>query len=436
MAALDAAQRAMVETIGCMVAAAREPAVRKVASSLGAWGCAGRSSAVGQAQRIDAPWAALVNGTAAHALDYDDVLEAPATHPSAVLVPALLALAEESGAQGRDVIDACIAGIEVQQCLGEAVNMDHYARGWHTTLTIGAPSAAAACARLLRLDGPGVLAAMSMATSMAAGFKRQFGSEAKPLHAGLAAKSGIVAARLAAAGLSADTQPFEGDKGFRALLAGPGAAGFDGVLERLTGEPAILRPGIWAKRYPCCASTHRAVDAYLALAREHGFEHGDIVAVSAMVSASAYRNLPYGVPADAMQARFSMPFAIAAAACDGNLTLGTFQPESLRRKDIAALLPLVRLVEDPAQPATMPGSELPSATVVVEVRGGGRYEATVVRPKGYPGNPLDERELREKFDDCVALSPAFQGASFDLWRGFGTTGTVEQACATLRAALA
>ena len=277
--AVAQAERAVADTVACMIAGAGDAAVSRVRQGLGAWGGGGRSTAIGRSDGLDAPWAALVNGTAAHALDYDDVLDPAASHVSAVLVPALLALGEEVGACGADLVDAYIVGVEVQECLAEGLNMDHYTRGWHTTLTLGAPAAAAACARLLRLDAASSLAALSLATSHAAGFKRQFGTNAKPLHAGLAAKHGIVCARMAAAGLTADPAPFEGERGFLALLAGPGAAGFEGVLERLTRRPAVVAPGVWLKRYPCCASTHRAVDGLLDLMAEEHLGASDIASV-------------------------------------------------------------------------------------------------------------------------------------------------------------
>jgi 2-methylcitrate dehydratase PrpD len=147
---------------------------------------------VGCAARASATNAALANGTAAHALDYDDVLDPSMSHPSAALVPALVALAEATGAGAPAVIDAYLVGFEVTARLGKAMNLEHYRRGWHTTLSLGSPGVAAACGRLLGLDARRMAMALSLSTSMAGGSKRQFGSMAKPLHAGLAAKNGIL----------------------------------------------------------------------------------------------------------------------------------------------------------------------------------------------------------------------------------------------------
>ena len=431
--ALEQAQRAFVDTVACIVAGAGDDAVRRTAAGVAPWGQAGGISRVGASRGLDAPWAALLNGTAAHALDYDDVLDPAASHVSAVLVPALLALGEQTGATGAEVVDAYIVGVEVQECLAEAVNMAHYTRGWHTTLTLGAPSAAAACARLLRLDAPATLAAISLATSLAGGFKRQFGTQAKPLHAGLAAQHGIVAARLAASGLTADTEPLEGARGFGELMVGAGAAGFvPVVLERLAGPPAVLRPGLWFKRYPCCASTHRAVDAVLAICAEEGVQAQDIASVRTVVSEAAVRNLMYGRPDNPMQARFSMPYCVAAAALDGDLRLATFRETAIGRADVLALLPCVSMHTDPEQPADMPSTVRSWATTTVTTRSGRVHTRRVVDPKGYPDHPLSEAELAAKYADCTSGQPAAVTGGFAAWRGIGGTRGVRELCLTLR----
>jgi 2-methylcitrate dehydratase PrpD len=431
--ALEQAERAFVDTVACMAAGAGDQAVHCCAQGMLGWGTNGGASRVGASRGLDAPWAALINGTAAHALDYDDVLDPAASHVSAVMVPALLALGEEVGATGAEVVDAYIVGVEVQECMAEAVNMAHYTRGWHTTLTLGAPSAAAACARLLRLDAPATLAAISLATSLAGGFKRQFGTQVKPVHAGLAAQHGIVAARLAASGLTADPQPLEGERGFGELMVGPGARGFvPEVLERLAGMPAVLRPGLWFKRYPCCASTHRAVDGLLAILAEEGLQAEDVAEVHTVVSEAAVRNLMYGLPANPMQARFSMPYCLAAAAMDKDLRLASFRDAALGRADVLAFLPKVSMHTDPEQPADMPSTVRSWATTTVTTRSGERHTRRVVDPKGYPDNPLTDTELAAKFADCTDGQAADMAASFDAWRNISKAQSVRELCLRLR----
>jgi 2-methylcitrate dehydratase PrpD len=430
--AVDQAERAIVDTVACMIAGAGDEALQRVANGLQRWGANGVVSRVGALDGMEAPWAALINGTAAHALDYDDVLDPAASHVSAVMVPALLALGEEIDASGAELVDAYIVGVEVQECLAEAVNMAHYTRGWHTTLTLGAPSAAAACARLLHLDAEQSRNAISLATSLAGGFKRQFGTNAKPFHAGLAAKNGILAARMAAAGLTADPDVFEGARGFLDLMVGPDAAGFGTVLRRLDGPPAIESPGVWLKRYPCCASTHRPVDGLIAMARTHNLAAVDIARVETLVSEPAVRNLMYVEPDDEMQARFSMAYCMAAAAHDKDLTLATFRRAAIGRADIAAFIPRVTMVSDPAQPADMPSTMKSWATTTITTTDGRRFTSKVVDPKGYPDNPLSEQELVGKFRDCAANQPDPVTSSYADWRGVASAPKIRSLCASLR----
>lgn len=415
-AAIDAAERALTDTAACLIAGAHDDAPLRVVTGLGSWGSQGACSVAGRPGGLDSAWAALVNATAAHALDYDDVLDPAASHVSAVMMPALLALAEETGASGADFVDAYIVGVEVQECLAEAVNMVHYTRGWHTTLTLGSPSAAAACARLLRLDPVRTRNAISLATSMGAGFKRQFGANAKPFHAGLAAKSGIVAARMAAAGLTADAAAFEGERGFLELMVGPGSAGFGNVLKRLQSEPAVVRPGLWLKRYPCCASTHRPVDALLQLMREHALQVSDIEQVETVVSEAAVGNLMYAVPVNEMEARFSMPYCIAAAALDGDLAIGSFRPPALERSDVREFMPRVSMVLDPEQPADMPSTVKSWSRTIISTRDRRSLSRKVVDPKGSPDSPLSDDDLRRKFADCAAGQSDTLLASHEAWR--------------------
>ena len=225
-AALDGARRAFVDTIAVMLAGQDEACTAGVRRAVALWGEG--SCHVFGGTSLPAPWAALVNGTAAHALDYDDVLDPAMSHPSAALVPAILALAENRGASGIDCLDAYLVGFEVQARLGEAMNLVHYKRGWHTTLSLGSMSVAAACARLMQLDTKQTAMAISLATSMAGGSKRQFGSMAKPLHAGLAAKNGLVAAQLAASGVTGVDEPLEERWGYIDLMAGDTAPGLAG----------------------------------------------------------------------------------------------------------------------------------------------------------------------------------------------------------------
>ena len=393
---------------------ADDAAPRAAHAGVARWGT-GAATVAGTPHRLPAPWAALVNGTAAHALDYDDVLEISNAHVSAALVPALLALGEERGADGGACVDAFIVGVEVMARLGEALNMTHYFRGWHTTSTLGAPAAAAACARLLRLDAGKTTAALSLATSLASGAKRQFGTMAKPFHAGLAAKNGIMAAVLAESGLTAAADAYEGERGFVDLFAGVPRARLEVALADFDGPPAIERHGLWQKFYPCCASAHRPLDALLALHADGTVGPQAVAEIDALLPEIAVQNLPYDDPADAMQARFSLPYLLASALVDGRLALDAFTGHALARPAVRALLPSVRMRADPAQPGAVNVDAVPQqATVTVRLAGGGARSRTVHAPRGHPRRPLGRDALHAKFVDCAAraLPAAAHDAAF------------------------
>jgi len=398
---VDLARRAFVDTVGCALAGSIEAPARAVREAAPAWG-SGSCRIHGSPLTAPAPIAALVNGTAAHAQDYDDVNNPAMSHPSAVLVPALLALAQEIEADGGRCLDAYLVGYEILSRLGEAANLAHYFRGWHTTLSLGAPAAAVACARLMRLDAGRTRAALSMATSMGSGSKRQFGTGTKPLHAGLAAQAGIMAARLAASGLDAAPEIFEGRWGMLEMMAGDGAPGFAGVLERLGNPPAAREHGVWFKLYPCCASTHRPIDAVLSLRAEHRLHADAVESIDGMVSANAAANLRYAMPADPSQARFSLPYCVATALLDGEVTPASFTPEAISRPAVAALVPRIHMSVDPQLGGDLPIAQaIERSTLTVRARDGSLLSKRIDTPRGHPLSPLDDELLDAKFRTCA-----------------------------------
>src|SRR5690606_38998749 len=194
--AIVAARNAFMDTIGVAIPGAAEAATRKVFSTVRSWG-EGPCTVIGSDVRLAAPWAALVNGTAAHALDFDDNFDPAKAHASAVLVPAILPLAEQEDTSGPASLEASLAGLPILRRLGQGLNPPPRTRGWHATATVAAGGGAAACAPLLRLGARETAFALSISTSRAGGFMSQFGTSTKPLHAGLAAKAGVLAASLA-----------------------------------------------------------------------------------------------------------------------------------------------------------------------------------------------------------------------------------------------
>jgi 2-methylcitrate dehydratase PrpD len=221
--AVDAARRAILDCLGVMLAGSIDPPARIVQRVAEAEGGAPLATVVGTGRRTGATWAALANGTAAHALDFDDTNFAMMGHPSAPVLAAALAAGELALADGRALVHAFLLGFEVETTLAEVLNPAHYHHGWHATCTLGTIGAAAAAARLLGLDAAQTRMAIAVAASQSSGLKENFGTMTKPFHAGHAARSGVLSALLAREGWTASEQALEGPQGFLAVL-GAGAA--------------------------------------------------------------------------------------------------------------------------------------------------------------------------------------------------------------------
>lgn len=394
--AIARANRAFADAIACMLAGYMDPATISVLSAVSEDG-AGRCTVAGHAGFLSDANAALVNGTSAHALDFDDNFLPAATHASAVLVPALLAAGEKVDAHGDRLLDAYVFGLEAQAWLGRRMMPAHYAAGWHATSTIGAIGAAAACARLYRISSLETASALSLATSMASGSKLQFGTSAKPVHAGLAARAGITAAGLARSGVTAFPEAFCGPWGFVNLFGGrtQESPSEDGIL-------AILSDGLIQKRFPCCASAHRTIDAILSIMEDHRLNGRDVLAVETTIPDSNYRNLRYDAPQDEMQARFSMQYCASVAVLTGDVTLNDFTPSAVGRPEIRTFMENVRV--ESAGPGSDSGNGIwdwPANTRLF-LKDGGIIARDVDQPLGSPAKPLSQSELSAKLRACAS----------------------------------
>ncbi|HAT85353.1 MAG TPA: 2-methylcitrate dehydratase [Rhizobiales bacterium] len=394
--ALDVAQSAFKDTIACIFAASTDPVTNAVRRTLNE-NSIGKGSAIGSMKSFSAENAAMINGTAAHALDFDDNFLPAITHASAVLVPTLLALGEERESVGGDLLDAYIIGLEAQAWLGDQMSPSHYIAGWHATSTIGAVGAAAASARLLSLNTVQVRNALSIACSLAGGSKIQFGTMVKPLHAGLAAQSGIIAARLAASGVEAHPNPIAGEWGFANLHHG------QLIRSRSSRDHyTIIVDGLAQKRFPCCASAHRSLDAIIAIRRSNNIDPEDIASIETIVPTSNFRNLRFDYPRDEKEARFSMTYCSAVAALFGKASLADFQPDSINRPSVQAMMAKVTMRDAGTKSDRGIGIwDFPAETRIT-LKDGSVLSKSIQQPVGTRGKPLTEQDHQNKFVDCVA----------------------------------
>ena len=420
------AREAFVDTVACIASGAREDSTRRVFKAAEVFG-GGSVTVAGQAQKLAPPGAALVNGMAAHLYDFDDNFHPAAAHASAVLVPAILALGEFRGIDGGASLDAYIVGLEAMARIGEAVNFDHYERGWHATSTIGSLGAAMAGGRVLGLESEQMHFALGLAFSMAGGTKHQYGAMAKPLHAGVAAQHGVMAALLASEGVSAVPAPLESSLGFRAMFAGEQAPGFDGIAETIGVELAIEQYGLMTKLYPNCASAHCTLDAVLALMKEHALDAGDIGRVDTWVPQVTADHLVFRVPDNEREARFSMHYAVGLAIEQGAMSLEDFRADSIRRSHIAAWAPRIEIhVDESVRPMPTPPNVLEPARVQLTLADGRTLEKEVRYARGVLENPMSSAERSAKFADCTEHCPGDAAALIAVVDSMETLGDIGQ----------
>jgi 2-methylcitrate dehydratase PrpD len=387
----------VLDTVGVMLAGSAEPASRIVQRVVGNEG-EGVCTIFGTASRTGTTNAALSNGTAAHALDFDDMCFVSLAHPSAPLVPAAFAAGEIAGAPGTALLDAYVVGFEIEARLGALMNPRHYQRGWHCTSTLGTVGAAAAASRLLALDAGASGHAIAIAASEASGLKENFGTMVKPLHAGLAARNGVLAALLARDGLTASSLAIEGPQGFLRAMDSE-RDGIHDVVADLGRRWEILDSGITIKLYPSCAGTHPALDVILDMKREAGFGPADVDRIDIEVDGITPTVLIYNRPGTGLEAKFSMPFCAAAAVANDHVGLETFDAAHLVDPTVAALMSRVTMTVDPSFDNGAPA--LTQARVTIRLNDGRAFTRMANGARGYPANPAGSDELAAKFLSCA-----------------------------------
>ncbi len=399
-AAVRGARRAILDTLGVMLAGASEATSTRVRALVERR--RGREEAVvaGTALRTSVEDAALANGTAAHALDYDDVQQSLSGHPSVPVLPAALALAERERATGAALLTAFVVGVEVEAKLGRAMNPGLYEVGWHATSTLGVFGAAAAAGRILGLAPEGIARALALAASMASGVKANFGTDGKPWHAGHASRSGVEGALLVQAGFTANPRALEHRDGFGATYGAANPPAWDLAVAGLGAPHEVAEPGIGVKRFPACASTHQALDATLDLIAEHEIAAGAVEDVECAVHYMAPHQLIHERATTGLEGKFCMAYCVSVALLDRTVGLAQFEEERVRRADVQAFMPRVRMVIHPEQ-TTRASNATRFSEVTIRMRDGRRLQRRVSLAKGQPRSPLTDAELAVKFRDCA-----------------------------------
>jgi 2-methylcitrate dehydratase PrpD len=427
------AKDAILDCTGVALAGTQEEAGKIITNYVKEAGGRPEASVLGEDFKTSAANAALANGAMAHALDYDDyVLPNWTGHPTAPMLPAIFALGQRQRILGKEALQAYIVGFEVGGKIGAGLGRGHYELGWHPTAPLGTMGAAAACCKILKLDVAQTRVALGIAASEASGLRQNFGTMTKPLHAGLAARNGLMAALLAEKGFTADGSVLEGPFGFGKVFTAGGK--YDPAeMSKGLGKPfLIVEHGVSIKPYPCCAEAHRCLDAMFHLIKEHNPRADDVASVECRTSDMVPRIMIRHRPKTAEEAKFSMEYCMAVAMLDRRAGLEQFTTERVVEPKAQELLTRVHYVHPPEASGYLNMERYPEQ-VTIKLRDGTVYSHEVFESKGRPGNRMSKAELVAKYRECASgvISRGCIDRSLDMLQGLEKLGDIRELMDTL-----
>jgi 2-methylcitrate dehydratase PrpD len=403
--ALSEARTAIIDTIACTLSGIPEPCCQILLETPGVADAPGPALVFGTSHRTSALDAALINGTASHALDYDDVSGVLGGHHSAPVTAPIFALGEQLKVSGKRALAAYIIGVETEVRLSRAVNFHHYDKGWHPTATLGTFGAAASAAHLLGLDVAKTAKALALAASFASGIKANFGTMTKPLHVGHIGRNGLFAALIAQRGFESNPAALEHKQGWFKVYNGEGNYWPERMFENWGAPWEIESAENGLKQFPCCGSTHPAIAMMLALRRE---ENVTADAVERIEILAHRRRLPHTNnpdPRTPLAGKFSIQYCTARALADGAVRLRDFEGDAVMEDRVRRLLPLITTGPHPDMPDDSPKQF--GAEVAVTLKDGRRLARRIDHLVCRGGdNPMSSEELFDKFEDCAVRSLA------------------------------
>ena len=396
--AINWAKRAITDTIGCTFAGSCEPTARIPAQIPGVADQDGPCLILGTHQRTTALDAALINGTASHALDYDDVSPTMGGHPSVELVIPILALGDMIEVSGQDALTAYVAGYETATKIARAVNFAHYEKGWHPTATLGIFGATAVAARLLQLSIEQTSTALAIAASLASGVKANFGTMTKPLHVGHSTRNGLFAAFLAQGGFTANPEAFEHKQGFLEVFNGPGTHDAAKIFDAWANPLDVVDPGLGIKQFPCCGSTHMAITMMLNLKAKHDLTPEKVRHIQIFTHPQRLPHTNRPTVSSSLEAKFSVQYCVARALMHGKVSLEHFEGDAWANPQAQALLDIMETGPHPTM------GDFPWSTEVIVETVEGRQLAEKIEYLMMRGreNPMSQSEMWVKFEDCAS----------------------------------
>lgn len=402
------AQGFVLDGLGVILAgSAAEEGPKIVQAHIRQLGGKGEATVLGTGFMTSAPKAALANGVAGHAMDYDDTQLSTSkegvygllTHPTVPVLSAVLAMGEKLKISGEDMLLAYIIGVEVECRIADAINPRHYQAGFHSTATMGGLGAAMAVGKLMKLKEEVLQRALGIGASMASGLRENFGTMTKPLHAGRAAENGVTAAQLAAMGFTAAHNILEAKRGFFNATAG----GFDEskISGRLGRPYFILEPGISIKPYPSGSLSHPAQDLILDLVKGNDLHAEDIEAIDVGTNSNVPNALIYPMPKTALEGKFSIPFCMAMGVLERKAGIAQFKDRKVREPKVVEFMKRVTLYVDDELEAL--GYDQVRSRIRIKLKDGRTIEGRADVARGHPLKPMSWEGIGEKFRDCAAL---------------------------------
>jgi 2-methylcitrate dehydratase PrpD len=400
---ISGVKRSALDTLGVMVGGvAVDEAPRILARYAATIAGSGKSTVIAQGTCLTAPYAALVNGTAGDVIGFSDVVAETMNHPSASICAGVWALAEEIGATGKDVISAHAIGLEVAEKIGHGVYPVFHQRGWEPRGLQNTFGTAAACSRLLGLNLQQTMNALGICGAEASGMRAVKGTMSKAYIAGMAARNGVEAALLAQMSYTGPVNVFEARDGVLQTFGegGDGAC----IVEKLGNPWEYIDPGVIYKAYPLCTCTHTGIEAALQLKNKHKFNVGDIQAINCSTTAVVLDWLPFLMPENKFQAKYSMPFAVALALLEGDIKIDQVTDEKAHRPDMVELMKKITLDELPeyAEAGYTPSNAPYGCRVMVTLKDGTVYQLRQDRSGWEPTTPPSWEALVQKYRNCTA----------------------------------
>jgi 2-methylcitrate dehydratase PrpD len=393
--ALHAAARCIVDWMAATVPGGLQPPATLLAAALSGEVGAGLASLIPSGQKLGARAAALINGCAAHTIEFDDIYRDALYHPGAPTISAALAIGQERHVSGNVFLRSVIAGYEVSTRIGVTVQPTHY-NFWHTTGTVGTFGAAAAAATALQLDAEGCANALATSGTLAAGLQQAFRSHSmsKPMHSGHAAETGLLAALAAERGVTGTLDILEGPRGFGAAMS------HNPDFSNLIGDVnAFNIRAMTFKNYSCCGHTFAAIDAARDLKSRDPLNAADIASIEIATYAKALEVAGNPNPHTVFEAQFSLPYCVGVTLATGSARLEAFTPERLQDPEVRSLMSRTRQSVDPQADLVYPRQR--AATVTLQTRDGRTLSSYAPTRKGDPDNPLTDAELSDKFMELV-----------------------------------